>query len=290
MDLLELRNRPQGVEAYWYRDAIYRWHLGGQLKDFDLASVVAASDGLSGADIEQIVRGARRVARRGKREVALTDLADLLPKPRALPAATRRAIAIHEAGHAVIGVLLCPTEVGSVAVSVADNAATPVRTLGAVMMKPAYDVARTRSFYLDRIAMMLGGIGAEEVYLGDRSDGAGGMEGSDLVMATDIATCVEGPWGMGRSFVSEVGTDPLRLSILRRTNPDLADRVDTLLSDQFERTRSLLIDHRDTVEAVAVKLLQVGYLTGEQVAAIVQTSIGMEDDEVAIPAKVAVVR
>ncbi|WP_160004767.1 AAA family ATPase [Rhizobium sp. 18055] len=271
------------------RGAIFRWHLGGQLQDFDLASVVAASDGLSGADIEQIVRGARRVARRGTREMALTDLADLLPKPRALSSATRRVIAIHEAGHAVIGVLLCPTEVGSVAVSVADNNGAPVRTLGAVMMKPAYDVARTRSFYFDRIAIMLGGIAAEEVCLGDRSDGAGGMEGSDLVMATDIATCIEGPWGMGRSFVSEIGTDPLRLSRLRRNNQNLADRVDALLSNQFERTQSLLIEHRDAVEAVATRLLQVGHLTGPQVLAIVSAAAGKEDDTILAAPKVTAV-
>ncbi|MBY4607478.1 AAA family ATPase [Rhizobium sp. 9T] len=261
------------------RRAIFRWHLKDDLKDFDLGMVAAASDGLTGAEIEQIVRGARRTARRQKREMIRADLTNLLPPPLLLPEATRKAVAVHEAGHAVIGVLVSADEVHSVSINVASSQALSVRMLGSVEMRPTINVVRTRSYYLDRLAVLLAGIAAEDVCLGDRSDGAGGTDGSDLVSATDIATCMEGPWGMGRSFVSEPGTEPHRLMLMRLHNPDLARRVDQLLADQFQRARSLLIENREAVEAVASRLLSTGKLTGDEVFAIINGARMQQDDD-----------
>ena len=86
---------------------ILREHLGRDLADQDLSSTASRALGSSGADIERIVRGARRRARDGQRDLTLADLhaeigGDDFDAVEAWPAA------IHEAGHAVLAVALRP--------------------------------------------------------------------------------------------------------------------------------------------------------------------------------------
>lgn len=47
------------------------------------------------------------------------------------------------------------------------------------------------SDYLGEIAMLMGGVAAEDVVFWVHSDGAGGSERSDLMLATDLATRIE---------------------------------------------------------------------------------------------------
>ncbi|MBN8974746.1 MAG: hypothetical protein J0H51_22390, partial [Rhizobiales bacterium] len=55
----------------------------------------------------------------------------------------------------------------------------------------------THETYLADIAVLLGGIAAEEIFLGCRSDGAGGGPGTDLYLATVKATLMEASVGLG---------------------------------------------------------------------------------------------
>ncbi|WP_430249597.1 hypothetical protein [Neorhizobium sp. DAR64860/K0K1] len=59
---------------------------------------------------------------------------------------------------------------------------------------------RDKQFYLDQIAVCLGGIAAERLVLGTKSNGAGGDDRSDLGMATRLATLVETQSGMSESL------------------------------------------------------------------------------------------
>ena len=85
------------------RDSILRWHLQC---DIDVTEAVGRTDGMSGADLERLARDARRVARRQRREVSFTDLLSALPERRPYSVENLQACAIHEAGHAVVGVVL----------------------------------------------------------------------------------------------------------------------------------------------------------------------------------------
>ena len=88
------------------RLGILRWHTSGALPDGDLREVAAATEGASGALLEQIVRQARRAARRGRRAMGIGDLLDQLPERMAVPADTLWRTCVHEAGHAVVGLAL----------------------------------------------------------------------------------------------------------------------------------------------------------------------------------------
>lgn len=252
------------------RERIFRFHLRDELKDFDIAAIVAATGGWSGADIEQAVRGARRLARRSRRAVLPSDLSNSMPPKREVSQEMRRYAAVHEAGHAIIGVLLSSDEM--VCVSIAQDFASKagVHQLGGTRLKRNEDLVRTKDYYVDQVAVLLAGIAAEELVFGSRADGAGGMEGSDLVWATDIATSVEGLWGMGGSLVSEVAKDSDRLYLMRMHNPDLLRRVENLMGKQFDRVRGLLIEYRTELELVAAGLMERNLLSGDEVRSIVK--------------------
>ncbi len=252
------------------RERIFRFHLRDELKDFDIAAIVSATGGWSGADIEQAVRGARRLARRSRRAVLPSDLSNSMPPKREISQEMRRVAAVHEAGHAIIGVLLLPDELKSVSIAQDLSINASVNQLGGTNLTPNEDTARTKSHYLNLIAVLLAGLAAEELVFSARSDGAGGIEGSDLVRATDIATSIEGLWGMGKSLVSEVAKDSDRLYLMRMHNPDLFRRVANLMAEQFERVRGLLIEYRTELELVAAGLMERSLLAGDEVRSIVK--------------------
>lgn len=73
--------------------------------------------GLSGADIERLVREARQVARRAGRTLAYDDLDSLLSSDRpTLSPERRRRIAVHEAGHTLARILLDVGEVSAISI------------------------------------------------------------------------------------------------------------------------------------------------------------------------------
>ncbi|MDH6650224.1 UNVERIFIED_ORG: cell division protease FtsH [Rhizobium esperanzae] len=252
------------------RERIFRFHLRDELKHFDIAAIVAATGGWSGADIEQAVRGARRLARRSRRAVLPSDLSNSMPPKREVSQEMRRVAAVHEAGHAVIAVLLLPDELKSVSIAQDLSLNAVVNQLGGTNLTPDADMVRTKSRYLNLIAVLLAGLAAEDLVFNTRCDGAGGIEGSDLVRATDIATSIEGLWGMGESLVSEDARDPSRLYLMRMQNPDLFRRVESLMGEQFERVRGLLIEYRTELELVADGLMERNLLSGDEVRSIVR--------------------
>ena len=120
--------------------------------------------------------------------------------------------------------------------------------------------------------MLMGGIAAEEVVMGSFVDGAGGLIGSDLVTATDLATIVECQLGMGFMLTSEVGEGPRDLRTMRQLNPIAWRQIDETVRVQFERAKSIVVDLRSEVEDVAAVLLAKKRLTGDEVRAMLADS------------------
>ena len=85
---------------------ILRMHLAGALPDEDLRPAAMRALGYTGADIERVVRGARRRARQEDRALTLADLIAEMTDRHELPPAEMRILAVHEAGHAIAGIAL----------------------------------------------------------------------------------------------------------------------------------------------------------------------------------------
>ncbi|PSH65335.1 hypothetical protein [Phyllobacterium sophorae] len=76
------------------------------LAEFDMDVIAYRTEGWNGAQLEQLVRDARRRARGKGREMEYSDLYNQLPPQEAVNDAIRLRCAIHESGHAIVGVLL----------------------------------------------------------------------------------------------------------------------------------------------------------------------------------------
>lgn len=248
------------------RLAILSQHGQIQLQGDDATRFTLATEGISGADIAQIVRNAKRSARRRSSELLPSDILSQLPHIQELSADDRRGIAVHEAGHAVIAVALGYGELLSVSVSRHRIVGTSANVGGALFALPAF-MRRNRKHYLDEIGVMLGGIAAEEVVFGEFFDGSAGSINSDLMRATKAATLIEAGLGMGQTLVVEEH-DPNRLDYLRVADPLLRSRVHDTMTREFERARSLIADNRTALEEIADRLTHADSISGDEVREI----------------------
>ncbi|HEY0970245.1 MAG TPA: AAA family ATPase [Gemmatimonadales bacterium] len=175
----------------------------------------------------------------------------------------RRLIAVHEAGHAVVGLVACPDDrLHKVTIEPRG------RSLGAAHFAPEGDRHLYPRRYLEGIiAKALGGRAAELVFLGpDRvTSGAG----SDLVQATSVARRMVAEFGMSDE-VGLVSADPSAHggSVSAQLQSKIDAAVHRLLTEQMERAESLVREHQSAVDAIATALLRSEVLTADEVHAI----------------------
>ncbi|MDE3783408.1 AAA family ATPase [Sinorhizobium meliloti] len=250
------------------RVAILRHHLRDPSFENDLARFVSATRGWSGADIEKLARDARRLSRR--RKVALSEdiLLEVMPKRYVLSASELRHTAVHEAGHAIVAVVLACDVLKHVHIDRDAALGVGAQSVGMTVFEPEVGRVKTVSYYDDRIAMLLGGIAAETVVYGCHADGAGGAPSSDLVLASDIATKLERHFGFGEVLSVELGKGDRPLEYLRDRDPDLRSLVDARLKTQFDRAVALLSERRQELDHLTETLVDKGHVNGDEVRAL----------------------
>lgn len=249
---------------------IFRFYLRGDLTDETLDSVVSASDGWSGADIERCVRDARRNARRAKRPMSLVDLIAALPPVVPIPMAVQRYVAAHELGHAILGVLLDTDPLMSVSIQRSIQVGRSSQSLGHTEFEERLFSRKTSTHLRNKIATLLGGIAAEQLLFGEFGNGAGGDPSADLNRATDLATMLEIKWGLGKTLSVEPGDSPRELSAFRHRRKALSKSVEATLQAEFRRAKSLLEQHRNALLDLHAGLLQEGSLAAAVVRAAVE--------------------
>lgn len=262
------------------REGIIRWHLAGALQNDDLSVTVERTEGWSGAALEQLVRDARRSARRARRMVSVSDLEASLPPTASIPAAMLRRAAVHEAGHVIAAVALeKPFEFAEIRDKV--DSAGEYQSLGRVRVGKTPTTEITVQSLLGEICFLLAGIAAEEVILGSRSIGGGGARGSDLHLATLVALRLEASYGLGDGLAFLAGDGEPELLRLLHTSQAIRERVEIVLAEQMMRARSLIEDRRGAAGRVAEELLEgrriTGVDAGELIASVVpRPGIGRE--------------
>jgi ATP-dependent Zn protease len=241
---------------------ILREHLGDDVAGEALQMAALAAAGASGADCERFVRGARRRARDSGRAVTLEDLLAEIGGADDRTEAELRVAAVHEAGHAVAACALRPDSLKTVS----------LRSSGAVGGRMITDIRagclRPRDVR-DLLVVFLAGRAAEVEILGEPSAGAGGGADSDLARATGLAAAAISSFGLDEESGLLWTTGPAdgaMLSMLLRDNPDLASRVDRMLTDAHERAGELVRDRRAAVTALSRSLMERQALDGAEVA------------------------
>lgn len=251
------------------RTGILRHHLSRACVGEDLSTVVELTEGMAGAGLEQLVRQARRLARRHRRDMTVGDMLECLPPRIPVPEAARWRIAVHEAGHAVVGLTEGHGRLVSVEVSRMRNP-TPegprMRAQATWELDDGERITSQREDYLRNIAVTLGGIAAEKIVFGAASDGAGGGEESDLATATRLAAAVEGSLGLGGSLTHLATLDHVHLLATR--DYTVRKRVEETLQESLRRAESIVDERRDDVLAVAREVFEREKLTGEEVREI----------------------
>ncbi|KGD87644.1 AAA family ATPase [Rhizobium sp. YS-1r] len=250
------------------RIAILLHHLRGHQIEGELHRFVSATRGWSGADIEKLARDTRRIARRRKLAVTESLLLEALPECYVMTPEELRHTAVHEAGHAIVGVLLSSDVLTSVHVEREVPLLGMRQVAGRATFEPARGIIRTAAYYDGRIAMLLGGIAAETVVFGFRADGAGGVPSSDLAVASDLATQAERHYGLGDTLSVELGKGSRPFEYLRDRDPQLRRLVDARLKAQFDRAVGILTDRRAELDGLVDILVTRGRATGDEVRAM----------------------
>lgn len=250
------------------RCSILRYHSGIDLDPNQAEQFTLATEGYSGADIEQLVRFAKRSARRRKEDFAGEHIVGELPPAPELPADYLHSVAVHEAGHAIVAVELGFGELVSVKIASYAIPGNGNQVGGAIYAMP-WHIRRTRAAYLDDIAVSLGGIAAETVVFEAFFDGAAGSHTADLNTVTRTATLLEAGLGMGHTLmVADNAVN--RLEGLRANDPGLRKRVHDVIANEFERAKEIISSRRAALDEVAERLIQERSLSGDDVREIVE--------------------
>ena len=247
--------------------AIYRFHLGSQLVGESLEKVARLSIGLTGADVEQVVRDARRSARKGRRALEVSDLVRQLDTCAELPAQALRRAAVHEAGHALAAITLDVARSVSVAIGKRGD------QLGMTVIEPNGH-CQTRAVLERKIAVQLAGRAAETEILGDFAAGSGGGVGSDLERATRLAAYMDGQLGMGNSGSAPIYLGEEGMITLLLTSHEEADEIRRILYDAAVAAKEIARRHRAAILEVAERLLAERCLGDAQLRSIVHGHAG----------------
>jgi cell division protease FtsH len=248
-------------------------------KEVNLGQIAAATPGLSGADLRNLVNEAALLAaRREQDEVREKDFGDALEKivlgperPLLLSPQDKERIAYHEGGHAILG-LVVPGADPVHRVSIVPRG----QALGVTYQRPDSDRYNFPESYLKaRIIGMLGGRAAEELVYGDRTTGAE----SDIEQATGLARTMVTRWGMSEKLgmvqlaprANPYLSGPMGLPVDKQVSEATArlidDEVRRIISECHDEARRLLERHRPALDALVEALLAKETLDDEEVLA-----------------------
>jgi cell division protease FtsH len=191
-----------------------------------------------------------------------------LKNPVAYTVKERRAVATHEAGHATVAFL---TELRTLEVLSIVKRSGSLGLLAHGDIDEVYTRSKSELHALIDIAM--GGMVAEELWLGESGTGPSG----DLLSATRVAAEIVGAAGMAGSLVSLAAVQNGPFSDTNLVGRVLADsqarpQVDRILSTSKARVRAMLEANRHIVEALRDALLERDELLGAEIMEVARSA------------------
>jgi cell division protease FtsH len=256
--------------------------------DVDIAILARGSSGFSGADLANLVNeAALNAARYNQKVVRMLDFE--FAKDKVLMGAERRSMiisenekritAIHEAGHALLTVMLPHADPIHKVTIIPRGMALGLTQQLPIDEKHNY----SREYLEDQIAILLGGRIAEEITVGSITTGAG----NDLERATDLARRMVCEWGMSDAMGPlTFGKKEEQIFLGREIaqhqdySEDTALRIDQevkrFVTDNYARAQNILMQHKQRLLDMAEALLSRETLDADQVKRL---SVGQPLDE-----------
>ena len=246
--------------------------------DADLDRVARGTPGFSGADLANLLNEAALMAVRKKLDgvdmATLDEARDKVLWGRERKSAgysqkDREYTAWHEAGHAILQVLLPNTDPLHKVTIIPRG-----RALGVTMSLPERDVLnRTRGYFLSEIRLCCGGRIAEEIALGDISTGAA----QDIAQATQIARDMVCRFGMSGKFGFQafVARSPLSgdenpPAFSEGTAREIDVEVRRLVDEAYADAKRVIEENRAKLEELAKALLEKETMDGREVERMVR--------------------
>ena len=256
------------------RKAIFNVHLRPLKKDdtVDVDFLARHTPGFSGADIANVCNEAALIAARhnsthvGKQDfLNAVDriIGGLEKKTKVMTADEKRAIAIHEAGHATIS-WFCQYADPLLKVTIVPRG----QALGAAWYLPEERVITTKEEMLDEMCALLGGRAAEELFRGSISTGAM----NDLERATKSAYGMVAYAGMSEALPNICYYNNQEYQFQRPYSETTAKLMDEevlkMINTQYERAKKLLNEHAEGHRQLAELLFQKEVIFAEDVEKI----------------------
>lgn len=246
------------------RVAIFNVHLKKIKIDesVDVELLARQTPGFSGADIANVCNEAALIAaRRNKKTVEKQDFIDavdriiggLEKRSKITTDEEKKAIAIHEAGHAALSWHLRYAN-PLIKVTIVPRG----KALGAAWYLPEERQITTTQALLDEMCATLGGRAAEELFLGHISTGAA----NDLERVTKQAYAMVVYYGMSEklpnlSYYDSTGQD---YGFSKPYSDERARMIDEevsrIINEQYERAKSILLEHAEGHGKLADVLLK----------------------------------
>ncbi|MCX6882123.1 MAG: ATP-dependent zinc metalloprotease FtsH [Verrucomicrobia bacterium] len=266
------------------REAILKVHAKNVKLDpsVNLDVIARGTPGFSGAELANLLNEAALLAARtNKKSIGMVELEEARDKVRwgrerrslAMTDEEKKFTAWHEAGHALVSVLLEHSfPLHKVTIIPRGQA------LGVTMFLPKQDVlSRRKKEMLDTIAVTMAGRIAEEIISGDISTGASG----DIQQATQTARAMVCHWGMSEKLgMIQYGENNEYVFLGREMTrgkdysekiaEDIDAEVKKIIDEQYARAKSLIEAQKDRLTLLAQSLLEYETLDGAQVEEIVK--------------------
>jgi cell division protease FtsH len=247
-----------------------------------LSIIARGTPGYSGAELANLLNEAALLAARlNKKSVGMEELEEARDKVRwgrerrslAMTDEEKKCTAWHEAGHALVNMLLDHTH------PLHKVIIPRGQSLGSTMQLPEKDIlSRRRNEMLDDIAVTMAGRIAEEIAAGDISTGAA----MDIQQATHMARAMICQYGMSDKVgMVQYGSDDEFVFLGREmgrakvysesTAREIDQEIKRIIDDGYKTAQAIILNNRSKLELIANALLEYETLDRPQVEEIIRT-------------------
>ncbi len=265
------------------RIEILKIHARGKKmeKDVDLEQIAQRTPGFSGADLANLMNeGALLAGRENLEEVKMDNLIEAIEKVLLGPARKSRHLdekekkitAYHEAGHALVGASLKNADpVHKVSIISRGSAG------GYTLSVPEKDqTLHSKAYFLDRLAVLLGGYVVEKMVFGDTTTGPS----SDLERATHTARSIVTRYGMSELGARTFGKNNDLVFLGKDSTEErdysdkTAEQIDRVVSEFIENARKVaegvVTEKRDLLDKISNVLLEKETIEKDEFNAIME--------------------
>jgi cell division protease FtsH len=262
--------------------------------DVELPVIARSTPGFSGADLANLVNeAALRAARFNKMKVDMNDFE--FAKDKVMMGSERRSLAMseeekrttayHEAGHALVAVMVPEADPLHKVTIIPRGMA-----LGLTQQLPLGDRYTYSRAYLDaNLRVLMGGRLAEEMIFGSESMTTGA--GNDLERATELARKMVCEWGMSSkmgplTFGKREESIFLGKEFSRHqdysdsTAVAIDEEIRRFITEAYDDASTILDEHREALEAIAVGLLEDEVLDGEEIYKLIAEHSDVDVDAI----------